>query len=119
MVWRCHIGRAGRNQWTEEAWSFLRPHLAPCEAFIFSLPEYVPLVDRSVQGPGDPSSIDPFSPKNQDMSPSNVILTLGRIGLLHGVPNDPPGTFTRGDGIGRACRTPSNDRLGRRRSLEI
>jgi trehalose synthase len=42
VVWRCHIGRAGSNQWTEDAWSFLRPHLAQCEAYIFSMPEYVP-----------------------------------------------------------------------------
>ena len=98
VIWRCHIGRAGSNQWTEEAWSFLRPHLAHCEAYIFSLPEYVPSWIEGSRVRVIPPSIDPFSPKNQDMSPSNVILTLGRIGLLQGVPKDPPGTFTRGDG---------------------
>ena len=35
VVWRCHIGREGTNQWTDEAWSFLRPHLAACEAYVF------------------------------------------------------------------------------------
>ncbi len=98
VVWRCHIGRAGHNQWTEEAWAFLRPHLAHCEAYIFSLPEYVPTWIEASRIRVIPPSIDPFSPKNQDMSPSNVILTLGRIGLLQGVPKDRPGTFTRGDG---------------------
>jgi trehalose synthase len=98
VVWRCHIGRAGHNQWTEEAWAFLRPHLARCEAYIFSLPEYVPTWIEASRIRVIPPSIDPFSPKNQDMSPSNVILTLGRIGLLQGVPKDRPGTFTRGDG---------------------
>ncbi len=97
MVWRCHIGRAESNQWTEEAWLFLRPHLAHCEAFIFSLPEYVPSWIEESRVRVIPPSIDPFSPKNQNMSPSNVILTLGRIGLLQRVSNDPLGTFTRGD----------------------
>jgi trehalose synthase len=98
VVWRCHIGRAGSNQWTEEAWSFLRTNLAHCEAYIFSLPEYVPPWIEGSKVRVIPPSIDPFSPKNQDMTPSNVILTLGRIGLLQGVPTDPPGTFIRGDG---------------------
>jgi trehalose synthase len=98
VVWRCHIGRAGRNQWTEGAWSFLRPHLAHCEAYIFSLPEYVPWWIEESKVRVIPPSIDPFSPKNQDMSLSNVTLTLGRIGLHHGVPKDPAGTYTRGDG---------------------
>lgn len=98
VVWRCHIGRAGSNQWTEEAWSFLRPHLAHCEAYVFSLSEYVPSWIDASKVRAIPPSIDPFSPKNQDMSPSNVLRTLGRIGLLQGVPNDPLGTFTRGDG---------------------
>lgn len=98
VVWRCHIGRVGSNQWTEEAWSFVRPHLAHCEAFIFSLPEYVPSWIEESKVWVIPPSIDPFSPKNQNMSPSNVIRTLGRIGLLQAVPKDSPGTFTRGDG---------------------
>ncbi len=97
VLWRCHVGRVGSDQWTDEAWSFLRPHLAPCEAFIFSMPEYVP---PWIEGPKVriiPPSIDPFSPKNQDMSPRDVLLTLGRIGLLAG-PGGRPGSFTRGSG---------------------
>src|ERR1019366_5696181 len=42
VVWRCHVGREETNQWTDEAWSFLRPHLPACEAFIFSVREYAP-----------------------------------------------------------------------------
>ena len=104
VLWRCHVGRAGRNQWTEEAWSFLRPHLAHCEAYIFSMPEYVP---PWIEGPKVriiPPSIDPFSPKNQDMSARNVVLTLGRIGLLGGA-GGRPGSFTRSSGTaGRVDR---------------
>ncbi len=98
VVWRCHIGRSGSNQWTEEAWSFLRPHLAFCEAYIFSLPEYVPSWIEESKVWVIPPSIDPFSPKNQDMSPRNVILTLARIGVLQGISKEAPGAFARGDG---------------------
>ena len=107
VVWRCHIGRAGSNQWTDEAWSFLRPHLAHCEAYIFSLPEYVPSWIEASRVRIIPPSIDPFSPKNQDMSPSNVVLTLSRIGLLRRAPKG-PSAFTRGDGTaGRVERQAS------------
>ena len=98
VVWRCHIGRAGSNQWTDEAWSFLRPHLAPCEAYIFSMPDYVPpwMEGRKVRI--IPPSIDPFSPKNQDMSRRDVVLTLGRIGFLGGGSEVLPGSFIRNSG---------------------
>jgi trehalose synthase len=105
VLWRCHVGRAGSNQWTEEAWSFLRPHLAHCEAYIFSMPEYVPPWIEESKVRIIPPSIDPFSPKNQDMSQRDVILTLGRIGLLGGGPEDLPGSFTRSSGAaGRVDR---------------
>jgi trehalose synthase len=98
VVWRCHIGHEGRNEWTEEAWSFLRPYLTSCEAYVFSLREYVPLWIEESKVRVIPPSIDPFSPKNQDMSHSDVLRTLGRIGLLHREPGDSLGTFTRSDG---------------------
>ena len=98
VIWRCHVGRGGSNEWTDNAWSFLRPHLAACDAYIFTLREYVPSwIDQS-KVRVIPPSIDPFSPKNQDMSQSDVIRTLRRIGLLRGSERDSPGTFTRRDG---------------------
>jgi trehalose synthase len=108
VVWRCHIGSTGTNRWTDEAWSFLRPHLDACDAFVFSLAEYVPswMVPSKVRV--IPPSIDPFSPKNQEQSPSEVIRILGAIGLL---PPDGDGSaarFTRNDGTpGRIVREAS------------
>jgi trehalose synthase len=37
-IWRCHVGADVRNQYTEAAWSFLRPYLEPVDAFVFSRP---------------------------------------------------------------------------------
>jgi len=98
VVWRCHIGRDGTNEWTDEAWSFLRPHLVACEAYIFSRRQYVPQWMDESRVHIIPPSIDPFSPKNQDMSDADVIRTLRGIGLLERRAGSPPGTFTRRDG---------------------
>ena len=98
IVWRCHVGRDTTNQWTDEAWSFLRPHLAACEAFIFSRRQYVPeWIDES-QVHIIPPSIDPFSPKNQDMMDADVILALRRIGLFEADGAAPLVSFVRNDG---------------------
>ena len=97
VIWRCHVGRESSNPWTEEAWSFLRPHLAFCEAFVFSLRKYVPSWMDEAKVRVIPPSIDPFSPKNADMSPGDVTRTLCQIGLAEGVA-DQPVRFTRRDG---------------------
>jgi trehalose synthase len=108
VIWRCHVGREGTNEWTDEAWSFLRPHLAHCEAYIFSLRKYVPSWIEESKVRVIPPSIDPFSPKNQEMSLSNVHFALRRIGLLQGSDGDNPGAFTRLDGTpGRVERKAS------------
>ncbi len=97
VIWRCHVGRESTNQWTEEAWSFLQPHLAFCEAFVFSLRKYVPSWMDEAKVRVIPPSIDPFSPKNDDMSPNDVSLVLRQIGLAEGVA-DHPVRYTRRDG---------------------
>ena len=105
VIWRCHVGRASSNEWTEEAWSFLRPHLAFCERYIFSLREYVPWWIESSKVRVIPPSIDPFSPKNEDLSRSRVTRILHRIDLLEGKAEDHAGAFIRSDGsTGRVKR---------------
>lgn len=98
VVWRCHVGREGTNQWTDQAWSFLRPHLAACEAYVFSQHDYAPSWMAESKVRVIPPSIDPFSPKNEEMSGSAVTRTLRRIGLLVPGGPDSPIEFTRGDG---------------------
>ncbi|MGO9559626.1 MAG: glycosyltransferase [Acidimicrobiales bacterium] len=98
VVWRCHVGRDTANEWTEQAWSFLRPHLSACSAFIFSLASYAPswVDDHKVWV--IPPSIDPFSPKNQEMPEKQVLRAVGRIGLLPASEEHTPAEFTRSDG---------------------
>ncbi|MGD0082786.1 MAG: glycosyltransferase [Acidimicrobiales bacterium] len=98
LVWRCHVGRDRSNEWTDQAWSFLRPHLEACTAYVFSLRAYVPeWIDES-RAWIIPPSIDPFSPKNQELGAADVLRTLRRIGVLSANEDPPPGAFIRRDG---------------------
>jgi trehalose synthase len=97
VVWRCHVGRESSNQWTDQAWSFLRDHLAPCHAFVFSRRAYVPSWVDPDRLWVIPPSIDPFSPKNQEMTPTEVLLVMQGIGLVPGECRSRP-SFIRSDG---------------------
>jgi trehalose synthase len=97
VVWRCHIGADTENLWTAEAWEFLRPLVAGCEGFVFSRRAYAPTWVEAGRLAVIPPSIDPFSPKNQSMSGSDVEGILARIGLRSAW-SDSPAVFTRRDG---------------------
>jgi trehalose synthase len=100
VVWRCHVGREDGNKWTEQAWGFLAPHLGGCDAYIFSLESYVPTFVDPLRVQVIPPSIDPFSPKNQELEPGDVARILSTIGLVDGAaaPGDGRATFQRRDG---------------------
>ena len=115
VVWRCHVGSEHPNESSDEAWSFLRPHLSACEGFVFSVSEYVPDWMESSRVRVIPPSIDPFSPKNQEMAPHDVVAIMCRIGLLAG-DREAADSFTRSDGsigrVGRAASIMSVDAAG-------
>lgn len=97
VVWRCHVGTEATNRWTQEAWDFLRPHLAPCDGFVFSRRAYVPAWVPEDRVSIIPPSIDPLSPKNQDMSEAGCLRILGAMAVVDGAPAG-AATFTRRDG---------------------
>jgi trehalose synthase len=98
VVWRCHIGADIVNEWTEQAWSFVIPHVLEAEAFVFSLAHYVPDALRSGHVHIIPPSIDPFSPKNRALDPADVGRIVRRVGLYAGDVEGPAARFVRGDG---------------------
>jgi trehalose synthase len=98
VVWRCHIGVDWRNDATDEAWAFLRPHVASAHGFVFSRREYVPSWVPAELVHIIPPSIDPFSPKNQDLDDATVRAILATIGVLDAPAPAEPGRFTRYDG---------------------
>ncbi len=98
VVWRCHIGVDWENDATRAGWDFLRPHLTAAEGYVFSRREYVPawLPDGKVSIIAP--SIDPFSPKNQDLDAATVHAILTKIGVLDGAAPPVPAKFIRRDG---------------------
>jgi trehalose synthase len=98
VVWRCHIGVDWEDDVTRAAWDFLRPHLAAAEAFVFSRREYVPSWIPAGKAWIIPPSIDPFSPKNQELTADTVRAILLKLGVLDGPAPMAPATFMRRDG---------------------
>ncbi|MGH3127580.1 MAG: glycosyltransferase [Gaiellaceae bacterium] len=82
VVWRCHVGYDGMNEWTERAWAFMRPYVESAQGHVFSRELFAPpWIERS-RVRAIPPSIDPFTPKNAELEPVEVLGLLGAAGLL-------------------------------------
>jgi len=97
VVWRCHVGIEEQNEQSTLAWDFLRPYLEPfVDHYVFTdrqfPPDWVPQDRYTTIWP----SIDPFSPKNQEMKPDTVEAILTHVGLIAGKEGDT--TFVHTDG---------------------
>lgn len=117
VVWRCHIGTDDINENSRLGWRFLEPYITRARAGVFSradyVPEYFPVHCVRII----PPNIDPFSPKNQDLSQPTVTAILAHCGFLSdaGARVDTPEDrgFTRSDGSeGRVDRSVSFVRDG-------
>jgi trehalose synthase len=82
VVWRCHVGYDGSNEWTERAWAFLRPYVEVAHAHVFSRAAFAPSWIDHAWLRVIPPSIDPFAPKNQDLTPYEVLALLSAAGLV-------------------------------------
>jgi trehalose synthase len=105
VVWRCHIGVDWEDDVTRAGWDFLRPHLTAAEAFVFSRRNYVPSWIPVAKTWIIPPSIDPFSPKNQQLDAGAVQAILVKLGVLEGAAPTAPATFVRREGdVGTVSR---------------
>jgi trehalose synthase len=100
VVWRSHIGVDFQNDLTRAAWAFLRPYLESARAYVFTRRQYAPPWIPATLTRIIPPSIDPFSAKNEELSPGTVLAILSTIGVLAGGPPSVSGRFTRHDGTG-------------------
>lgn len=98
VVWRCHVGVDFDNEYTEQAWNFLRPFLENhVQQFVFTRASYAPdWVDPDKLRVIKPS-IDPIAPKNQDLSDSDVLGAITGAGIIAG-PGFGNASFKRSDG---------------------
>ena len=103
VVWRCHVGIDQPNEWTDRAWSFLRPYVEPAHAYVFSRGAFAPpflALDRlAIIAP----SIDPLSPKNVELSRMQISSLLASADL---VARSGPGTA---DFVARPARVVRED----------
>lgn len=97
VVWRCHLGVDQPNEHVERAWEFLRPYVSVADAYAFSRPQHVwEGLDPDKVAVLRPS-LDPLSPKNQDLSNESALAILDQIGLTDSGVSAAP-VFTRSDG---------------------
>jgi trehalose synthase len=114
VVWRSHIGQDQSNAEVEQGWAFLAPYLAHVRAYVFSRAAYVPPLCDPARTAIIPPSIDPFTPKNQDLDEATVRGILVHTGLVEGPSNGDALSFLRDDGSpGRVERAADVLRLGR------
>ena len=114
-VWRCHIGSERHDDpQVVGAWAFLEPYLADAQAMVFSRAAYAPAWCEGSRVEVIHPSIDPFSPKNQDLVPGAARAILVQAGLIEGPPNGDWPAFLREDGApGRVDRGADILRVGR------
>ena len=99
VVWRCHIGADNPDDaLAREGWDFLREHLEPVSALVFSRAAHVPAWAVDVPTRIVPPCIDPFSAKNTALEPAAVETVLARIGVISGDRAGAPLRFRRSDG---------------------
>lgn len=99
VLWRCHIGSEEENIYCKKAWKFLSSYLGGADGFVFSRKTYVPSMLQKKNIAIIAPSIDPLSPKNQELDKDTVDAILSHVGILQSrsVPSKVP-LFTRFDG---------------------
>ena len=113
VIWRCHVGNDKPGPEVDLGWDFLEPYLEKVPLNVFSRQQYIPECCDHGRSVIVPPSIDPFSPKNQEMSEETARTILVNTGII-GAPNGAPPVFTRQDGSpGRVERHADIVRSGR------
>lgn len=97
VIWRCHIGADQSNDLTAAGWSFLEPYVEQADAAVFSRSSFVPDCCEGVRIAIVPPSIDPLSPKNQEIEPPRARAILRQTGLLAGDGDGAEPTYARAD----------------------
>ena len=104
VIWRCHVGIDNPNSIAREAWGLLCPYVLGADAYVYSRASFTwDGLDRDKLAVIHPS-IDAFSPKNQELTPTQCLSILARAGII-AAPRYHHPTFTRRDGTpGRVDR---------------
>ena len=80
VVRRCHVGLDEHNEWTREAWGFLRELVEPAQVCVFSREAFAPdWVDRRWLRLISPSA-GPVQPEDADLRAEEVEVLVHREG---------------------------------------
>ena len=104
VIWRCHVGADNPNGEAHEVWDFLRPFVEQADRYVFSRRAHVWAHLDPNRALIVPPSIDPFSPKNQDLRNHQVDAILKAVGAITGTLPDAPTFLREDDSTGRVKR---------------
>jgi trehalose synthase len=97
VVWRCHVGLDDPNDLARRAWQFLERYVFDAHTWVFSRNSYAwTELDPQRVAVVRPS-IDPFSPKNQELEPEAAVGILASTGVIDGGRTS-PARYSRQDG---------------------
>jgi trehalose synthase len=82
VVWRCHVGLDGTNEWSERAWAFVKPYVENADGFVFSRRGFAPEWIEPARLAVIPPSIDPLAPKNESLDRETMLSVLASADLL-------------------------------------
>ena len=109
VVWRCHVGSDGTNEWTDRAWDFIRPYVEHAHAHVFSRMAFAPAWMDRTGVRAIPPSIDPFTPKNADLEPGETLALLRAADLLAAPSIEPDRRINWPAEVVRTGRAPEPD----------
>jgi len=113
VIWRCHVGNDEPGPDVDLGWDFLARYVENVPVNVFTREQYIPDCCDHGRSVIIPPSIDPFSPKNQEMSEETARAILDKAGIIEGASEAAP-IFTRQDGsAGRVNRQADIVRSGR------
>ena len=81
IYWRCHVGVDEPTATSTAAWDYLTPYLDPVDGLVFSVPWHVPARFHGRPVAVIPPFLNPFAPKNAELTGAAVEETLARCGL--------------------------------------
>ncbi len=98
VIWRCHIGNDVSTPETALGWAFLSPYLDDVDVSVFTREAYIPPHFDRARTTVIVPSIDPFSAKNEELSPETVRAIVTHVGVVSGPAGSGAPAFTRDDG---------------------
>ena len=84
VAWRGHGGRAPSNPQARDAWAFLVRYLDAADAYVFSRASTVPPNLPRERVEIIPPSVDPLTPKNNEMRRAEAAAVLIGAGIIEG-----------------------------------